>query len=262
MGDELMATAHARRLYEQAKKPVRILDRAGRHRWHEVWENSPIIARPGQPGVPMVNGGGARPYVQVTPERFLLVPGTMAGPGEIWFGDEERHRIEERRRRWPRFVVIEPNIKPAASPNKDWGWERYRALAVLLKDTTLFQLGPPGARLLPGVTHIETGTFREAAAALSLASAYVGAEGGLHHAAAALGVPAVVLFGGLTAPSVTGYVRPRGAVHVNLYVESPEYPHGCGWRRPCDHCHAAMASLSPERVAAELTHVLAARAAA
>lgn len=253
-----MCTAHARRLYEAARKPVRIIDRHGRDRWHEVWENSPIIARPGAGGdtVPMLNGGGARPYVQVAPERFVFRAGMLPGPGEVWFSAAEQHRIEERRQRWPRFVVIEPNTKAAASPNKDWGWGRYETLKALLPNVAFFQLGPSGTRLLPGVTHIETPTFRAALAALSLASAYVGAEGGLHHGAAALGVPAVVIFGGFIAPSVTGYVRPNGAAHVNLYTESQEYPHGCGWRRACDHCRGAMAAITPERVADELRSLL------
>ena len=57
---------------------------------------------------------------------------------------------------------------------------------------------------------------------LSGARAAVLHEGGLHHAAAALGMPAVVLFGGMISPRNTGY-----DVHVNLAIDDPE---ALGWR--------------------------------
>lgn len=260
-GDEIMATAHARRLYEAARKPVRIVDRNGTARWNEIWENNPCIAAPGRAGDVQLyrNGGHCRPYVSGVPGRFIFRPGTMPGPGEIHFSDRETQRIAARRKEWPPFAIIEPNVKVKASPNKQWGWARYQALVALCRDVHFVQIGPAGTRCLPGVDLLKTQTFREAAMALACASAYVGAEGGLHHAAAALGIPAVVIFGGFIAPSVTGYERPRGAVHVNLYAAAAEYPNGCGAQRPCNHCRDAMASIAAERVATELRAVLAAR---
>jgi len=50
----------------------------------------------------------------------------------------------------------------------------------------LVQLGPAGTRLLHGVEHYPTNTFREACAALARSRAAVLHEGGLHHAAAAV----------------------------------------------------------------------------
>lgn len=259
-----MATAHARRLYEHARRPVRIVDRRGAPRWHDIWLNNPCIAPPGYagPAVEHRNGGHCRPYIEAQDRtRYVFRPGTLPGPGEIHFDAWEAKKIANRRERWKPFVVVEPSLKPKASSNKAWGWERYEALVRLLPDLHWVQLGPAGIPLLPGVAQIETPSFREACAALACAAAYVGAEGGLHHAAAALAIPAVVIFGGFIAPSVTGYARPRGAEHRNLYVENARHPHGCGTRVPCGHCRDAMASISPERVAAELRDVLQTRAA-
>ena len=74
------------------------------------------------------------------------------------------------------------------------------------------QLGAGGIRVLEGVRPIETADFRAACAALAGARAAVLPEGGLHHAAAALDIPAVVIFGAMTSPANTGY-----ASHVNLF---------------------------------------------
>jgi FkbM family methyltransferase len=59
-----------------------------------------------------------------------------------------------------------------------------------------------------------------AAGVLSGASLLISPEGGLHHAAAALGVRAVVIFGGFISPATTGY-----ALHTNLFTAAR--PAGC-----------------------------------
>jgi ADP-heptose:LPS heptosyltransferase len=79
----------------------------------------------------------------------------------------------------------------------------------------------------------------------------ISAEGGLHHCAAALGVPAVVIRGGFIGPRVTGY-----AGQVDLFVESAEWPLGCGVRSGCPHCAAAMESINRTMVAAALRKLL------
>ena len=88
------------------------------------------------------------------------------------------------------------------------------------------------------------GSFIAACGLLSGATAYVGPEGGLYHAAAALGVPAVAVFGGYIDPANQGYDDPR---YVNLYEpmdgESP-----CGQRIDCPHCMKAMAKITPDLV--------------
>ena len=110
------------------------------------------------------------------------------------------------------------------------------------------QLGPMGTPLLDSAEHIVTGTFRRAAAVISAARACVLPEGGLHHAAAALGVPAVVVFGGFTPIELTGYPG-----HVNIGASLGE---ACGMRQPCDHCQKWMAKIAPVAVFAELRRIL------
>ena len=64
-------------------------------------------------------------------------------------------------------------------------------------------------------------------------------EGGLHHAAAALGTPTIVIFGGFISPRQTGYPH-----QVNLFTGGTP----CGMRRRCDHCEQAMRRVAIEEV--------------
>lgn len=249
-GDELMLTGRVREL--QASDPRRVRVVSERPCWHEAWDHNPRIAQPGESGdfqEVRRRENGLRPYAAwKTATRWIWRP---YGPprGEIYFTAAE---LEFGARHAGR-IVLEPGIKVKASPNKDWGWGRWGRLASLLvaKGYSISQVGPPGTRLLPGAEHILTVTMRHAAAVLARARAAVLPEGGLHHVAAVVGCPAVVIFGGFIAPAVTGY-----AGQASLFESSAEHPLGCGSRVPCAHCQRAMQAITPERVCHELGEIL------
>jgi len=113
------------------------------------------------------------------------------------------------------------------------------------------QLQEPGVKRVGNVDVLACGNFMDAVGALSGARAAVLQEGALHHAAAAVGTPAIVIRGGFISPKVTGY-----AGQVDFYVEDERWPLGCGYRVPCEHCKAAMESITPEQVAASLIELL------
>lgn len=140
------------------------------------------------------------------------------------------------------FILIEPNVpwKKSVAPNKDWGLKRYQGVVDRLKAEgyEIVQTNH-GRDRLDGVRTISTPTFRHALAALSRARLAILPEGGLHHGAAALGIPAVVLFGGFIPPAVTGY-----DMHINLTGDVE----ACGSLRPCKHCREAMDNISVEQV--------------
>jgi ADP-heptose:LPS heptosyltransferase len=243
-------TGQVRELQRTDPRRVRIVYE--RPRWHEAWENNPRIALPGEVGEFQElhpRHEYLRPYmVRKTPERWTW---KRYGPprGELYFTPEERGFGERHAGR----IVFEPCCKPGASPNKDWGWERWRELVELARarGMALTQLGPASVRRMAGVEHIETSSMRKAAAVMAHAVAAVLPEGGLHHVAAAVGTPAVVIYGGFISPEVTGYLGQR-----SLFVATDGHPIGCGWRVKCEHCDAAMASISPERVLNELEKLL------
>ena len=252
-----MASGQALAEYKRTGRRVRILDRYNRPRWSEMWEGLDWIALPHEAGdfATIQNGPQCRPYVEnpLTLERGLRFSGWRARDhvGSIVLTDREKDFAKLALRGVRPFILMEPALLPKSNPNKQWGWDNWQALAdiLALKGHTVLQIGPRGARPLGDVTFIVTPTFRQGAAILSRAAAAVLPEGGLHHAAAVLNIPAVVLFGGAIDPQATGYDS-----HVNLADDGPLSP--CGTWKYCPHCAEVWRKLQPETVASTLAGLL------
>lgn len=252
IGDCLMASGQARVMQQTDPRKVRIQHQ---HKvpWSEIWERNQRIARREERGDFQILyarslESNMRPYHTGKTERqWLYNLDFRPDVGEINLSYEELQFGWQ----YAPEVIIEPNIKAGASPNKQWGWDRWYRLAELaaVEGIRLYQIGPAGtARMTAGVQFIETRSFRHGCAVLARAKAYIGGEGGLHHAAAALGVPGVVVFGGYIPVELTGY-----AIHRNLGVSLGD---ACGMRVPCSHCAKAMKAITPEQVLHELKEVL------
>jgi Glycosyltransferase family 9 (heptosyltransferase) len=260
-GDELLAAGHAQTVYDRdPSRRVAICDRRGRSRWSEIWPGNPIIATPaevaaGEPVHRIRNATGCRPYIKYpfTTATGVHFTGWRARDHRprLYLDASELGRGEAIARQYRSFVVVEPSPILKSNPNKIWPAESFARLVGMYPEIAFVQLAHPEARILCNVATIPVRTFREACGILRYAAAYVGPEGGLHHAAAALGVPAVVIFGGCMSVEATGYPD-----QINLADEGPETP--CGRWLPCDHCRAAMAAITVETVAGALETVLAA----
>jgi ADP-heptose:LPS heptosyltransferase len=248
IGDEIIATGEVRRRAAGTQRRFAIVDRHGAHRWHEVFENNPRIARPGERADELItNGPHCRPYIaEQTPDRYRF-RAYEPSPGELFFTADELKDVESYRG----AILIEPHTKPGAPKGKQWPRRYWQKLANLGRRLPLIQVGPPGVSTLREARFVRTLTFRRAAAILSVCRAAVLPEGGLHHAAAAVGVPSVVIYGGFISPAVTGY-----AMHTNIFAGGDEFPLGCGNRRHCEHCEAAMASITPATVFEALQGIL------
>jgi len=259
-GDELMAMGRAERLHRETGRRVAILDKAGKRRWSPVWVGHPAIVNPCEPvsasHMTIVDCSGARPYLagwdtwNCSARARFTDWSANSHRGRLYLSLPELKQGRQLQERLGDFVVLEPGIYGSSSSNKDWGFERYEQLVAALPDLKFIQTMPGPRRAPARVMPLFTPSFREACGILAAASAYVGPEGGMHHAAAALGIPAVVLFGGFTSPVNTGY-----ELHRNLFVAGPESP--CGRYAPCGHCREAMASITVADVAAALKGVLA-----
>lgn len=239
LGDELMVTGQCRVMQRTDPRKVRIVYE--KPRWHDVWLNNPRIAVPGEQGDfqelrPRTNY--LRPYMESKTRERWTWKEWRPPPGEIYLTAREQAFGQQHAGRF----VLEPGIKLGASPNKQWGWHRWQRLADLLlgDGIAVTQLGPPGAPRLIGAEWIETRSFRDACAVLAKARGAVVPEGAMHHACAALGTPAVVIFGGYISPAVTGYDS-----QISLFTGGDL---GCGMRTPCAHCDRAMAAIEPESV--------------
>jgi ADP-heptose:LPS heptosyltransferase len=219
---------------------------------YEIFRGNPNVAWPGgdHRGYKLEwirSYVGNRPYGQLINGRWRFNDSHWE-PGEIYLTREEKAWALARIWEPDPVVVLEPRVKKFGAcdgRNKQWPWSRYDELAAALRwdggfrDLRVVQFVPPGkAPILKWAEPIETPSFRHALALLGLASLYVGPEGGLHHGAAAMSTPAVVIFGGFNTPRATGYPW-----HENITVGEP-----CGTNAYCPHCTKAMASISVERV--------------
>ena len=266
-GDELMITGEAVRLGCSPDDPLIVTGKDGKRRWHPLFDGNPRFLPLDVPTSPkhnwheVKNHPGWRPYVLYAERgwrkglhnqtddltatnrtRWVFHPTWRATPGELYIP----------KRPSGRFIVLEPNMKSGGvTSNKQWGWNRWQRLVDLMPGVDFVQLGPRNTKMLGGARLIETPSFIHACTELSGAWAAVLPEGGLHHAAAALGVPAVVLFGGSRSVFNTGYDS-----HVNLADVDPE-TRACGSRQPCQHCEEIWRRLTPEIVAEALGEVMA-----
>ena len=200
--------------------------------WCEVFDGNPHISRDITPDCVWVRHyPGNRPYIrQILPGRYLYDERFHVEPGEIYLTPEDL-AFKDRD-----FVYIEPNVKGELGPNKDWGFDNWQKVVNAL----------PGIRFIQGsgrrLAHVEqrsTASFRHACGLLSHAGAFVGGDGGLHHAAAALGKPAVVVWTGFSPSSVLGY-----DTHINLQAKTKI----CGRFAKCSHCEDAARAITVERV--------------
>jgi ADP-heptose:LPS heptosyltransferase len=244
-GDEIIAAGQAKKAQLTDPRKVQIIGADGAQRWHAIWENNPRIATLGEQGnfQKIKNGGNARPYiVSKTPEKWTW-KAFKPTPGEIYFN---QHEIKFAKQFKPQ-IIIQPFLKQRASPNKQWHhWFEFVKMAHLA-GYELTQLAPIGTPNFYNVNMIFTQDFRTACAVLANSVAYVGHEGGLHHAAAALNIPAVVLFGGFISPENTGY-----DMHRNIFTGGK----ACGMRIECQHCAKAMDAITPEMVLNHLRELL------
>lgn len=214
-----------------------------------IFERNPNIAPPGAEGAKDLEWidyrKGNRQYNShdISNRRWRWNYDFHAKPGEMFFAAHEVARGKEWQSGKP-MVVVEPTVPRTklGSVNKQWHVNRYESVAESLRkrgfDVVQFVHGP-GSRV-PAARYIEPGNFRRALAILEHAVLYIGPEGGLHHGAAAVGIPAVVIFGGWAAPSVTGY-----QTHANI-TGGDVAP--CGALYYCEHCKQAMERISVDVV--------------
>lgn len=228
-----MATADAREASEKYGVRVVFGDGKTRH-WSEVFDRNPLIAKelkPNEQFAWVANYPGRRPYVkQVHKDRFEFWPEFKAKVGDLYPSDP-RPKGD--------YVLIEPNVKQAywIGKNKDWGFQNWKALVSKL-DCEWYQMG--GEPYLDKKRIIKTRAFTNAINHLAGARLLITTDGALHHAAAALGVPAIVLWGGLASPENLGYDTQTNIWHG----DEP-----CGTHSSkCMHCIEAMKKITVEEV--------------
>jgi len=173
-------------------------------------------------------------YGRVEKDRTVFNPDFRVKPGEV----EVLH--EEWAKQYAGMLMVAPHVKGTFSGrNKEWPWDRWQELVDRCKQPCI-QCVAPGARTLERVEVVPTRTFEHAVSVLWWSKLLVTTEGGLHHAAGAMNVPAVVIFGAFNQPKLFGYEG-----HVNL--DEPD-ERCLGQRETNESCVAAMNRISVDRV--------------
>jgi len=254
-GDELLAAGQAQRLYETEHAPVLIVGLDGRPRWHEIWDGNPAILHPdrielGQLHLVVQSGPNCRPYIvypfsEDTGWTFNQTFRARDHLAKIYLTIVERHLGELLRMRGGPYVLIEPFTK---HNNLRWPLDRWQQLVWDCPDVAFIQHTHAHSPHLRNVTCIQA-TFREACGLAAASSCYIRSESGMCHAAAALGVPQVTIWGDcLDWEVLGGYPKQTGM------VAQPHSP--CGRWHPCDHCARALSAITVDAVVTALRRQL------
>lgn len=238
IGDEIMTSGRARQLYETTGRKVVVVDEDGVPRRHRMWHGLDFIANCSDENTVFLQANSAvRPYILSRENgRDVYNLDHRPVPGSIVFTGHEMAAARGFKKKHGAYVILEPNVKGVHSAdNKDWGWEKWKGLAVALTDSgiRLVQFVYGDRPLLPHVKIGHANDFRSVAAHLPLSDCVVTSEGGLHHAAAALGTDAVVIWGGRTSPKFLGY-----PTQSNVFHDDSQSP--CGSIESCPHCRDCM----------------------
>jgi hypothetical protein len=238
VGDWILASGDAERVPEGKKA---VFGDGHKVHFHEVFEGNPKITKHVGPDTVWIpNFPGSRPYIKsIVPYTSYTFHETYRAPyGRVYLSEEEKAWAEKNAPK-DDFIIVEPYVKDTGNGgvlhlgiNKSWSrWDE-----LLKLDYPWLQIGTRK----PKVRQVKTESFRQALAVLARAKLVITTDGALHHAAAALGVPAIVLWGGFVSPKILGY-----PTHTNIWNGAKP----CGWfKSHCAHCKEAMDSITVDQV--------------
>lgn len=141
------------------------------------------------------------------------------------------------------WVAIQSTGLSTWTDNKNWGVDNFRAVARLLaNEFCLVQLGAPGDPSL-GVDLELQGHLglRDVFIVLRQCKTFIGQEGFLMHATAAVELPSVIVYGGFIAPWQSGYGQ-----NINLYSHVECAP--CWLEKKCPYEKKCLAQITPQQV--------------
>jgi len=242
-GDEIIAAGQAQRYSDtHNRRRVRIVDTAGHARWHPIWDGNPILVRPDEQAAgfyDLLSAPHARPYIvypftEDTGWTFNKTFHARDHVAKIYLTAAELGMGRRLRDVLGPYVLIEPWSKHS---NLRWPLTHWRALIASVPDVTFVQHLHAGNPVpLAGVESIMTTTFREACGVLAAASVYIRGESGMCHAAAALGIPQVTIWGACMDWDVLGGYDKQLGIGVS---DEP-----CGSWRACAHCAGTMGAIT------------------
>ena len=266
-GDDIMVTGEVKNLKKEDPDTKFIIGDGSKSWWSNIFFGNESIIHIDQikdykKVVWLDNYPGHRPYriynASNHKEKYTWNNNYEAKRGEIFFSNEELentnilfNNIKSKFGSKKKIVHIEPNIKKSTGYiNRDWGFEKWQSVVNELKDKILFiQTSFNNQKILKNVLNINNTNFRIACSLMSKTHLFIGAHGGMSHAAAALNLKAVVIFGGFINPKTLGY-----SIHKNIYIDDILSP--CGSKYECNHCKKCLESIKVKNIIYEIENIL------
>jgi len=172
-------------------------------------------------------------------------------PGSLHALDPERHKaatlLASKNLEPGSYVIIEPDTnREWFGDLRAWPWENWQSLVdKLLEDNPSRRIVQTGvcSEPLRNVVDLRGQTsFREAAALIESSALFIGTEGGLMHAAGAVGAASLIIWSGVTEPTFAGLPDQ----HVILFNRLECTP--CGYRNICPYDKACIRGISVNQV--------------
>ena len=234
IGDELMLTAIAAAA-RAAGRPIHVLAT-----YPEIWRDNRDAASV-EKDLPCWLYAERRRWIATQVVHLAYVNGTqrhiaeqMAAHASVSLPENWRPALPAMVAgpRDPGLIVVQNSCRGARyrATTKEWPQDRWAELLRRLAGEFRFvQLGtasdPP---LVPAEDRRGQTTLRAAANLLAQAHLFVGLESGLMHVAAAVRTPSVIIYGGRSRPSETGYPFNRNVTRTPACA-------GCGLNGGCPH---------------------------
>ena len=155
-----------------------------------------------------------------------------------------------------KFIVVQNSCRGAqcSAYTKEWPFERWNKLVaeLIAWGHTVIQIGTDRDPAIAGTTDYRGKTdLAQAAWLLERAKLFIGLESGLMHVAAAVGAPAVIVYGGRTRPWETGYPWHWHAANTSIPCA------GCALNAGCPHDVKCMKEIGVDEVLSLVQRALA-----
>ena len=172
---------------------------------------------------------------------------------DIFLTDAEQNSVEDILTSMIKddYIVIEPNSKTNYTPNRMYPFDKWQEVVnELSKHISVVQVGQRTDKKLNNCIDL-TGatTFREAAAVIKKASAYIGSEGGLMHVANAVDTRSVIIVTGYQSPVMTCYPK-----NSNIWINDGHGP--CGKKTLCKSCFNSVSNHDSKEIINEAMNIL------
>lgn len=178
--------------------------------------------------------------------EFYKVEHTLADVRcRLYFTDQEKKEIEEMVSSigTDTFITIEPHSSDEYTCNRQYPFEKWQNVVDnLCEIVKVVQVGRASMRILDNVIDMTSKTtFRTCAGLIGRSKLFLSTEGGLTHAAQAVGTKSIVVITGYQHPDMVAYPQ-----NINMWIHKDHGP--CGKKQKCEECWNAVSEHDEQEI--------------